>query len=60
MRMNAIVDDNTNFAEDEKGVPICHDWLRGQDEDPRAPIRVQVQRGYVEREGTILEGCPQS
>jgi hypothetical protein len=48
--MGASYDDNTTFAEDEKGVPICYDWLRDHREHPRPPIRVQVQQGYVERE----------
>ena len=48
--MGASYDNNTAFAEDEKGVPICHDWLRDQREEPRAPIRVQVKRSYVETE----------
>ena len=26
--MGASYDDNTSFAEDQKGVPICYDWLR--------------------------------
>jgi hypothetical protein len=51
--MGASYDDNTTFAEDEKGVPICYDWLRDQREDPRAPIRVQVKKTYVEREWGI-------
>ena len=48
--MGASYDDNTTFAEDEKGVPICYDWLRDQSEEPRPPIRVQVKQTYVERE----------
>ena len=48
--MGTYFDDNTTFAEDEKGVPICYDWLRDQSEEPRPPIRVQVKKDYVERE----------
>jgi hypothetical protein len=48
--MGASYDDNTTFAEDEKGVPICYDWLRDLRDDPRAPIRVQVKKNHVERE----------
>ena len=45
--MGAIYDDNTTFAEDEKGVPICYDWLRDGD---APPVRVQVKNFYVEKE----------
>ena len=48
--MTASYDDNTMFAEDEKGVPICYDWLRDQGENPHPPIRVQVKQSFVERE----------
>ena len=48
--MGASYDDNTAYAEDEKGVPICYDWLRDHDEEPRLPIRVQVKQSYVERD----------
>lgn len=48
--MGAWFDDNTTFAEDEKGVAICYDWLRDQSEEPRPPIRVQVKKAYAERE----------
>jgi hypothetical protein len=48
--MGASYDDNTSFAEDEKGVPICYDWLRDPGEDSRPPIRVQVKQSHVERE----------
>jgi hypothetical protein len=48
--MGACFDDNTTFADDEKGVPICYDWLRDQTDEPRAPIRVQVKQSFVERE----------
>ena len=48
-RMTASYDDNTTFAEDEKGEPICFDWLR--DRDGEAPsVRVQVTKAYVEKE----------
>jgi hypothetical protein len=43
--MGASYDNNTAFAEDEKGVPICYDWLRDGD---APPVRVQVT--YVEKE----------
>ena len=45
--MGASYDDNTSFAEDEKGVPICYDWLRDGD---GPPVRVQVKQAYVEKE----------
>jgi hypothetical protein len=48
--MGACFDDNTTFAEDEKGVPICYDWLRDQTDEPHPPIRVQVKQSFVERE----------
>ena len=48
--MKASYDDNTTFAEDENGVPICYDWLRDQSDDPREPIRVQVTKSYAEKE----------
>ena len=48
--MRASYDDNTTFAEDEKGAPICYDWLRDESENPRPPIRVQVKKSYAERE----------
>lgn len=48
--MGASFDDNTAIAEDEKGVPICYDWLRVQMDEPRAPVRVQVKQSFVERE----------
>ena len=44
--MGAIYDDNTALAEDEKGTPICYDWLR-VGEAP--PVRVQVKQAYVEK-----------
>jgi hypothetical protein len=49
-RMGASFDDNNAFADDEKGEPICYDWLRDQSNDPREPVRVQVKKSYVERE----------
>ena len=45
--MGASYDDNTAFAEDEKGVPICYDWLRVEE---APPVRVQVKQAYVEKE----------
>ena len=48
--MEASFDDNTTFAEDEKGEPICYDWLRDQRQDPPTPIRVQVKQSFVEKE----------
>ena len=45
--MGASYDDNTSFAEDEKGVPICYDWLRDRDGEA-PPIRVRI--AYVEKE----------
>ena len=44
-------DDNTTFAEDEKGVPICYDWLRVGD---APPVRVQVKKSYVEKEWGLM------
>ena len=41
--MGASYDDNTAFAEDEKGVPICYDWLRVEE---APPVRVQVKQAY--------------
>ena len=37
---------NTAFAEDEKGVQICYDWLRVEE---ASPCRVQVKQAYVEK-----------
>ena len=45
--MGASYDDNTSFAEDEKGVPICYDWLRIEE---APPVRVQVKKSYVEKQ----------
>ena len=45
--MGASYDDNTCFAEDETGTPICYDWLRDRDGEA-PPVRVQVQKAYVE------------
>ena len=45
--MGASYDDNTSFAEDEKGVPICYDWLRVGD---ALPVRVQVKKDHVEKD----------
>ena len=45
--MTASFDDNTSFAEDEEGNPICYDWLRDAD---TPPVRVQVKQAYVEKE----------
>jgi hypothetical protein len=45
--MGATYDDNTAFAEDEKGVAICYDWLR---DGEAPPVRVQVKQVYVESE----------
>ena len=45
--MGASYDDNTAFAEDEKGVAICYDWLR---DGEAPPVRVQVKQAYVEKE----------
>lgn len=39
--MDASYDDNTTFAEDEKGMPICFDWLRDMRDQPRPPVRVR-------------------
>ena len=47
--MRASYDDNTAFAEDETGVPICYDWLWDQDGEA-PPVRVQVKQAYVEKE----------
>ena len=47
--MTASYDDNTTFAEDEKGEPICYDWLRDHDGEA-PPVRVQVKKTYVEKE----------
>ena len=47
--MTASYDDNTSFAEDEKGEPICYDWLRDRDGEA-PPVRVQVKSAYVEKE----------
>ena len=44
--MGATYDDNTAFAEDEKGVPICYDWLRVEE---ASPVSVQVKKSYVEK-----------
>lgn len=47
--MGASYDDNTGFAEDERGTPICYDWLRDRDGEA-PPVRVQVRKAYVEKE----------
>ena len=52
-RMTASYDDNTAFAEDEKGEPICYDWLRDRDGEA-PPVRVQVKQAYVEKEWRLL------
>ena len=44
--MGATYDDNTAFAEDEKGAPNCYDWLRIEE---ASPVRVQVKQAYVEK-----------
>ena len=47
--MTASYDDNTAFAEDETGVPLCYDRLWDQDGEA-PPVRVQVKQAYVEKE----------